>query len=70
MTGLLLVGGAVVLALVLLYSILDWIRERRELKQHLQRIEERKEAFQRFKEKKRRSTEGPSVPQRGARPKR
>jgi heme exporter protein D len=54
MWGAIAVGVIVVIVLVV---VLDHWRESRDLKNHLKRIDERKEAYERFKQKKRTSQE-------------
>ena len=56
LTAALIIGGVLVGGGVL-FLLWDWYRERRDLSKHLARIAERKEAFERFKQKKRSSQE-------------
>jgi heme exporter protein D len=58
MWGAIAVGVIVVIVLVV---VLDHWRESRDLKNHLKRIDERKEAYERFKQKKRASQEQPAA---------
>jgi heme exporter protein D len=58
MWGAIAVGVIIVIALVI---VLDHLREARDLKNHLKRIDERKEAYERFKQKKRASQEQPAA---------
>ncbi len=51
-----IIFGAIV-AIIVVGIVLDHLREKRDLKQHLKRIDERKEAYERFKQKKRSSQE-------------
>jgi hypothetical protein len=57
MLNLALIIGGVLLGGIVLFLLWDWYRERRDLSKHLARIAERKEAFERFKQKKRNSQE-------------
>ena len=54
MWGAIAVGVIIVIVLVV---VLDHWREARDLKNHLKRIDECKEAYERFKQKKRSSQE-------------
>ena len=56
LTAALIIGGAVV-AGVVLFLLWDWIRERRDLSKHLARVAQRKENFERYKQRKRTSQE-------------
>ena len=51
-----IIFGAIV-AIIVVGIVLDHLREKRDLQKHLKRIDERKEAYERFKQKKRASQE-------------
>jgi len=51
------IAAAVLLGGGLLFLIFDAIRERRDLAKHLDKVAQRKEAYERFRQKKRNSQE-------------
>ena len=50
-----LIGGGVVVGAGVLFLIVDWFRSRRDVAKHLKRVAERKEAYEKFKEKRKSS---------------